>query len=79
MDEEEFRSTLTRAVTCMACERKIGDLEWAVTRIKGDWMGVCICKCPVCSLVMVAAAGSTAKAHAEAQATRNRLLKMAGL
>ena len=77
MDENEFRSTLDNEVTCSACRRKIADLEWAVTRRdEGDWMGICICKCPRCSMVLVGAAGSSPPAHAEAQATRAKVLEM---
>ena len=79
MTEREFRATLDASTQCSACSRVIGALEWSVTRFDDvDWMGMCFCKCPRCSLLMVAAAGSSEAAYTEAQAARSKVLRMIG-
>jgi hypothetical protein len=74
MGSDEFYSTLDRHVACSACAKVISGLEWSIAPVGIDWMGICICRCPVCSLLMVAAAGSSEVAHVQAQATRSKLM-----
>ena len=79
MTEEEFRATLDTSTKCSMCSRVMGALQWSVIPFDDtDWMGICFCKCSRCSLMMVAAAGSSEAAYTEAQSARSKVLRMIG-
>lgn len=79
MTEEEFRATLPECVDCGQCHRVLDHLQWNLARYgSSDWLGISIVKCEPCSWMKIAAAGSSEKAHKEAQAVRSRLMRFIG-
>jgi hypothetical protein len=78
MNRQEFLEDLPNSTDCSACQDKIEIREWAtMASDDGGWVGLCVVKCK-CGWFKVAAAGSTDKAHKQAQEMRSRLLRTIG-
>ena len=84
MSENEFRESLEASTLCPGCGRAISVSRdtWRVGASKdepGEWVAVAVVQCPVCPWKKAAAAGSSEKAHAAAQAIRSQLLRAIGI
>lgn len=72
---EEFTRDLPTETECDKCGSPFTALEWYVTRSgAADWMGICPVSCLKCSWTKIAAAGSSLRAHREAQKARQKLV-----
>lgn len=76
MEKAEFMDSLPRSEACHGCGAVLRAADWNVTQIgAGEWMGVCLAHCHVCSRLHIAAAGSSTRAHEDAQRVRQKLLR----
>jgi hypothetical protein len=78
MNRQEFIDDLPNSTDCVICHENIEVDEWGTMAAKdGGWIGLCVVKCK-CGWVKVAAAGSTEKAHKQAQQMRSEYLRTIG-
>lgn len=80
MTELEFMETLPTQTTCEVCGRDLLHVVWTLRRQPhGEWMGIGVVKCPPCSYVRMAAAGSDDAAFRKAIALRLDFMKKQGV
>lgn len=79
MTKNEFKDTLPASTQCEVCGKSLDQIEWIV-RPYGphQWFGLGICKCEVCSIVRIAAAGSDDLAYSYASVQRRNFMKQIG-
>lgn len=76
MIKKEFLATLSMYTPCDSCGAMLRVASWSPFPFgNGEWSAIGVTKCEPCSWVKVAAAGSTDRAHAFAQAMRAKFIK----
>lgn len=76
MERVEFLDSLPITQDCPNCGAVFRPVYWEVQQCgPGEWLGICCHQCEVCQHFQIGAAGSTRRAHADAQFLREKLLR----
>jgi len=76
MERVEFLELLPTTQDCNNCGEGFRPAYWEVQQCRpGEWLGICFHQCEKCEHFQIGAAGSTRRAHADAQHLRERLLR----
>jgi len=76
MDKVQFVDSLPNAEPCHNCGAVFRPSNWEVQQhTPGEWLALCIHECDKCHHLHIAAAGSTKRAHLDAQYLREKLLR----
>ena len=75
MKKHDFERSLPSVTVCESCGGVLTRVEWIVRQFGVEWYALGISKCEDCSLVRVAAAGSTELAQQFASQARSDLMK----
>lgn len=76
MDRREFLESLPLTEPCHSCGAAFRPAYWEVHQCgPGEWLGLCVHQCDKCQHLHIAAAGSTKRAHLEAQRLREKLIR----
>lgn len=74
MQKSEFMDGLPRSELCHNCGVVVRATGWQVVQSgSGEWMAVTQVRCLRCAHLHFAAAGSTSRAHADAQKWREKI------
>lgn len=76
MKKVEFIDSLPMSEPCHQCGAVLRAADWKVSQCgPGEWLALNLAWCPACSHLHIAAAGSTRRAHQDAQKLREKLIR----